>query len=374
MIPAADDRTLAALSRLIADTADPLARAEARILAARALRQLGQFGHARAALETALTEAPDHPQVQRSLGLERFRAGDVAGGLALYDAGRWRLDSHARYRRPFAAPVWRGEALAGKRLLVWAEQGIGDQIMQARALAPLVAAGAQVTLEADPRLFPLLGTGRGRIACVAQTETPDPALLAGRFDYQTSMLSAWRYLPEPMAGAVCLTADPALVARYRAAWAAMGQARNIGLSWHSRNAVTGAARSLDPALLHPLGRMPGLRLHSLQYGAPDLAGIGRSIGAPVLADPAVDPLAALDRQAAQIAALDLVVTIDNATAHLAGALGVPVWVLLPKGSEWRWGTHPLRSPLYPTARLFRASDHGQWGGALWALFQALREG
>ncbi len=372
MIPTPTDTTLASLARLIAGQKDPVARAEARILAARSLRQLGCFGHARAALEAALEDAPDNANVQRSLGLERFRAGDVAGGLSLYDAGRWRLDSHARFRRPFTAPYWAGESLRGKRALIWAEQGIGDQIMQARILPRLLEMGAQVTLEADPRLFALLGDLRPRLRCAPQLVPAHPKLVAERFDFQSSMFSAWRFVPDPMQGADWMTADAPRSAAYRAAWARMGRARNIGLSWASRNATSGAARTLDLALLQPLGDLPGLRFHSLQYGAVDLKAESARLGAPIIADGNVDPLQALDGQAAQIAALDLVITIDNATAHLAGSLGVPTWLLLPKGSEWRWGTHPTQTRLYPGMRLFRASDHGQWGGALWKLFQALK--
>lgn len=371
IIPTPTDATLANLARLIADQTNPTARAKTRILAARSPRQLGCFGHARTALEAALQDAPGNPHVQRALGLEQFRAGDVTGGLTLHDAGRCRLDSHARYRRPFTALYWKGKDLRGKRLLVWAEQGIGDQILQARILPRLLDMGAQLVLEAHPRLFPFLSHLRGKMRLATRTVTPLPKLMAEPFDLQSSLFSAWRFVPDPMRDAAWITPDAARRERYRKTWAQMGPSCNIGLSWFSRNKATGAERSLDLALLQPLAAMPGRRCHSQHYGAVDLVAESARPGAALLAGEGIDPLQALDGQAAQIAALDLVITIDNATAHLAGSLGVPTWLLLPKGSEWRWGTHPTRAPLYPGLRLFRASDHGQWGGALWKLFSAM---
>lgn len=372
MIPTPSDTTLAALHRAIAAEGDATRRAELRLLAARALRQLGAFQATREALETARAEAPEHPQIQRSLGLELFRMGQIAEGLTLYDQGRWQLESHTKYRRPFSAPYWKGEALKGRRLLLWAEQGIGDQIMQARILSGLLAEGAAITLEADPRLFPLLGPLAARITCVPQTVPASPALQNARFDWQSSLFSAWRFVENPTAAGQYLHADPVLTRRYRNAWAKMGPALNVGLSWHSRAEATGALRSITPEALAPLTARPNTQFHSLQYGQPDFTAFSQAFGAPLLSDPSVDPLASLTEQAAQIAALDLVITIDNATAHLAGALGVKTWLLLPKGSEWWWGTRLFETALYPSIRLFRASDFGQWGTALWRLAEEFR--
>ena len=118
MIPVPSDTTLTALHRAIAAEGDATRRAELLLLAARALRQLGAFQAARDALETARIEAPDHPHIQRSLGLELFRIGQVSEGLTLYDQGRWQLESHAKYRRPFSAPYWKGGTVKGRRLLL----------------------------------------------------------------------------------------------------------------------------------------------------------------------------------------------------------------------------------------------------------------
>lgn len=367
----ARDQELVGLKLWLDQETDPKKRAELFVLISRRLRGIGLFLGAKAILEAGLQDYPEDALLQRSLGLERFRSGDIAGGLALYDKGRWRLESFDKYKRPFSAPFWQGEDLRGKRLLIWAEQGIGDQIMQARVLTPLLKTGAHITLEADARLHNVL-RHKEQVTCFQQFTKPDPALTRQDFDFQTSMLSAWRFLPDPLGHAGALVAPKPLTQQYSAAWAKMGAAKNIGVSWHSRAKATGEERGLDLALLRPLSQKAGLRWHSLQYGAPDLRAASNALGAPLLSDPQCDPLKDLRRQAAQIAALDLVITIDNATAHIAGALGTPCWVLLPKASEWRWGTPEKPNVLYPNLRTFRADAVGDWSAALWDIFDAFQ--
>ncbi|MBV7408223.1 hypothetical protein [Maritimibacter sp. DP1N21-5] len=369
---AASDQDIVTLRLTLLDVTDAKERAGIAVLLSRSLRAHGLFPEARQVLETEYAAGSRAPHLLRTLGLERFRQGDIAGGLTLYDRGRWQLDSFQGSRRPFAAPFWSGEPIAGKRLLVWGEQGLGDQVMQARLLRQLVDAGAQVTAEVDHRLLGYLAL-RNDIDAFPQLEKPPPALSSRRFDYQTSMLSGWRFVARPLSHARTLTPDQARVASYRSLWSRMGQARNVGLSWHSQATGTGADRSLDLSLLTPLARREGVRFHSLQYGDVDPQTASRRLGAPILVDPKSNPLKDLTHQLAQIAALDLVITIDNATAHLAGALGVPCWVILPKASDWRWGTaeHPNR--LYDSLRLFRSGDSGQWSSALLPLFAAFED-
>ncbi|WP_298497057.1 hypothetical protein [uncultured Maritimibacter sp.] len=366
------DQDIANLRHLQSDASEPGQRAGLAVLQSRKLRRAGLFGPARAVLEAEYRAGSRDPHLLRSLGLERFRAGDIRGGLGLYDEGRWQLDSFEKYRRPFVAPTWAGQPLEGKRILVWGEQGIGDQVMQARLLPDLLARGAEVTVEIDHRLPDLL-TVSDQIDAHPQLEVPPPALINATFDFQTSMLSGWRYARNPLAHARILAPDQNLVARYKSVWDKMGPAKNVGLSWQSRAKETGADRSVDPGLLRPIARQEGARFHSLQYGEVDGNQIAGQFGAPVLIDASSDPLTDLTRQIAQLAALDLVITIDNATAHLAGALGVPCWVLLPKASEWRWGMPGQPTPLYPSVRSFRSDDTAHWASALLPLFTAFQD-
>jgi hypothetical protein len=137
--------------------------------------------------------------------------------------------------------------------------------------------------------------------------------------------------------------------------------RLVGLAWYTKNSKTGRFRSLDLSLLLPLFARPDIRWVSLQYGDPGiLENQAAAAGAPILIDRSVDQLSDLDIFAAQVAAMDMVITIDNSTAHLAGALGVPVWVLLPFAPDWRWLLGRDDCPWYPTMRLFRQTELGNW--------------
>jgi hypothetical protein len=131
--------------------------------------------------------------------------------------------------------------------------------------------------------------------------------------------------------------------------------RLIGVAWYTNNKETGRSRTIDLELFGALFARKDIQWVSLQYGA---------VSAPIVVDQSVDQMLDIDRFAAQIAAMDLVITIDNSTAHLAGALGVPVWVLLPFAADWRWFRGREDSPWYPTMRLFRQPERGDWGSVM----------
>jgi len=365
--------SLSGMRLWLATETDPERRSKIRTLLGRELKSLGMFGAARKVFEAALKETPDQPAIQRSLGLEMFRGGQIGAGLKLYDSGRWRLETFDKYRRDYPFPTWAGEPLHGRRILLWAEQGIGDQIMQLRVVPQLLAEGAQITLEADPRVKALLGPMAKKIKFVPQLVPLDKNLIKAKYDFQSSLLSAWAFRPNPLACGDLLSADSGLVKSYKAAWAQMGDGLNVGISWRSSAKDNGAVRTLRLEDLRPLTLRPKTRFHNLQYGELDVQAASRSFGAALLTDPESDPIKDLTRQAAQIEALDLVITIDNATAHLAGALGKPVWILLPKGSDFRWGTMVKPVQLYPKQRLFRSPNAGDWSATLWPLFEAFMD-
>lgn len=332
---------------------------------ATAASHLGDAVWSQQLIEEAHGLAPDDPSVQRRLGLALVRAGHWGEGLALYDAGRWTLPEMASVLRPFTHPSWQGGPVEARRLLLWAEQGVGDQIMQARAIGPLRSRGADVTLEADPRLAPLIERSFPGTTVVAQTVTPATKLMEGAYDAQDSLLSAWRWIPSCLAAQphpAYLVPDPALVAAFRRAWHEFGWRINVGLAWQSSAAATGRGKSFDVALLAPLLASRGVTFHCLQYDidAKALEAIVRRVGHPIRLDRDGDARRNLDRLAAQIAALDLVVSIDNATVHLAGAVGTPCWTLLRSASDWRWELESSDTRLYADMRLFRARHPGHW--------------
>ncbi|MEL7471229.1 MAG: hypothetical protein AAFN27_22435 [Pseudomonadota bacterium] len=340
---------------------------------ARRLGRLGLRARASELHRQALEIAPRDPRVQRSTGLDLFGSGAWAKGLELYDAGRWKLDEFAKFRRAFPHPEWQGAPVKGKRLLLWAEQGIGDQIMQARVLGPLLDAGAEITVESDPRMHPLLTRRWPRIKTAAQTVELPADLVNGQFDVHGSMFSAWRWADLAQPQPAYLSPDPSLVAAFRRAWATQGWKINVGLSWRSKAKENGHLRSVPEDLLQALVQRRDLTFHCLQYDA-DLAEIStlsKRLGRPIFLDRDSNPLKDIDRLTAQIAALDLVISIDNSTVHIAGAVGTPCWAILPAGSDWRWGAQGDHTPLYESVRLFRNTQLHHWGGVLVDLADAL---
>ena len=367
------DEQIAHLLVFLQQDLKPAARATILADYGRRMNRLGRFAEGRAALEEAAGLAPGDPDVMRSLGLAIFGEGRWAEGLEIYDRVRWQLPRFEKYRRGFPQPVWQGQPLAGKRLLLWTEQGIGDQAMQARVIGHLLDQGAEITTESDPRMQPLIRRTWPGVTCETQTVSLPKALVEGDFDYQASMLSAWRWadLPQPQPG--YLKPDPSMVEAFRKVWATQGWSLNVGLSWRSGAGETGARRSLPEDLLRPILQRKDLTFHSLQYNADpeEVSAMARRLGRPIFSDRDSDPMKDIDRQTAQIAALDLVISIDNTTVHLAGAVGTECWVLLPVGSDWRWGEGGEATPLYKSLRLFRNDQIGHWSGVVADVMTAL---
>ena len=293
----------------------------------------------------------------------RLLAGDLAGGFA--DA-EWRR-RHPRFAADFAAlagPEWDGGPLAGQRLLVHAGQGMGDTIQFARYLPALIAAAAAVTVVCASPLVRLLAQIEGVTVTRRSDGMPPHDLWIDQMSLPHHLGS--KTLPSPEG---YLSADPARSASWRRQ---LGRGLRVGLVWAGNPAHgNDRNRSLPPGeaprLLRPLQRLaaalPGLCLVSLQTG-PRHAELGIADFSTGLGDFA--------DTAALVAELDLVITVDTATAHLAGALGKPVWVMLPFAPDWRWQLIRHDSPWYASMRLFRQPAPGDWDGVIRAVAAALR--
>ena len=271
--------------------------------------------------------------------------------------------------RTYPQPLWTGEKLASGRLLIWGEQGIGDEIMFAGLIPDAIRTGNHCRLDCDPRLQPLFARSFPNLDVVSGA-IPKPDIAAHLPSGSLPRL----FRPTTAAFAATtssyLTADPVARKRFRACYA--DGRRLLGLAWHTKNRKTGRDRSIDLSLFAPLFARPDIRWVSLQYGDHDVLGNQTAAAhAPLLIDRSVDQLANIDSFAAQIAAMDMVITIDNSTAHLAGALGVPAWVLLPFARDWRWLQAREDSLWYPTMRLFRQPKPGDWQSVLQRVQSAL---
>jgi tetratricopeptide (TPR) repeat protein len=309
---------------------------------------------------------PNCQEARWNLGLAQLALGQFAEGWENYEARKHR--GYGGADRTLAAPLWDGVAsLRGRTILVHAEQGLGDTIQFCRYAPFLAAAGATVLLEVQSPLGALCRTLKGAAGVYARGEPLPP------HDLQVPLLSlprAFRTRTETIpANVPYLTADAQKVTHWRQE---LGPGPNIGLVW-SGNPIHGrdVRRSIPlPTFAAVMAGVPA-RFWSLQkeIRPADAAALSTL---PQLVDLSAQ-LADFGDTAAAIAALDLVITVDTATAHLAGALGRPVWVLLPFAADWRWMMDRTDTPWYPTMRLFRQSAACRWDPVLEAVRGALVE-
>ncbi|HTX50330.1 MAG TPA: tetratricopeptide repeat-containing glycosyltransferase family protein [Caulobacteraceae bacterium] len=368
------DRPAEALARF--DEAIALAHdlADARNGRGLALHALRRPEEALASYDAALALRPDDPQTHFNRAAARLALGDLPGGFDDY-RWRWRLPG-ARLRLPeLPCPLWAGEDLTGKAILVHGEQGFGDALQFVRYASPLASKAARVTLRVDPALERLFRSVPG----VDVATSYDPAA----YDFHIPLMDLPRVVGTTLAtipGATpYLVADPADVAAWSGRLGALGPGRRVGLVWAGKSRAHDPAafaidkrRSLRLAQLAPLATTPGVRFYSLQKGEP----AAEAAEPPPCLD-LVDltpELADFADTAALIQNLDLVISVDTSVAHLAGALGKPVWVLSRFDGCWRWLNGREDSPWYPTARVFHQRIRGDWEEVIARVAEELSRG
>ncbi len=277
-------------------------------------------------------------------------------------------------RRPPPPPYWNGEDLSGRRIYVWSEQGLGDQVIYANCVPDLIARAGHVYIESKPRLTAVFGrsfpaaTVLGRKAEDEHVPAPPDA------DYQVSLGSLGKFFRRALSDFPrhqgYLRPDPRKVERFRQKYSALASGRRIvGLSWRSQNALVGHEKSAEILGWGDVLQVPGVWWVNLQYGdcAADLAAVKAKLGVDVYQDAEVDPMGDLDDFFAQVAALDLLVSTSNTAVHVAGSQNVPTWIILPKvgGTMWYWFLDRSDSPWYPSVRLFRESGERPAGTPWW---------
>jgi tetratricopeptide (TPR) repeat protein len=322
----------------------------------------------------ALQRDPDNISAHHNLGLTLLKLGRYEEGWQHYE---WRkeLEQFAAAYLRFPFPEWTGENLAGKAVLVYAEQGLGDEIMFASCLPELLRRGAKVFIECEPRLGELFERSFPACTVFARVRTQANAWVKSldpQPDWQIPIASLGRHFRRdrsdfpPHSG--YLRADPAKLERWRSWLKALGPGVKIGLSWRGGLAKTGRERrSLELAEVESLLKMDGVRFVSLQYGrvSDELARLERlrGIHVPHIQE-AIDDY---DECAGLIGALDCVVSVCTSVVHLTGALGRPALVLAPYSPEWRYGFAGDTMPWYPSVKVFRQSRQGEWGPVLTAV-------
>jgi Flp pilus assembly protein TadD len=346
--------------------------AEVHLNLGHVLKALGDVDAALTGYRAALALRPELAEARVSEATALLMKGDFAAGWPGFEA-RWQTRDYDTPLRSYPHPLWRGDALAG-RPLIWGEQGVGDEIMFAGLVPELAAVGVNCVLDCDPRLKPLFARSFAGVEVVAGY---DPVRDAGMNIAAHIPAGSLPRLLRTNHEAFAKTSSPYLIAdsgqreQFRSRY--HDGRLLVGVAWHTTNKKSGRSRSIELASLAPLFALPGIRWLSLQYGDHDaLESEAAAAGAPLTIDREVNQLADIDDFAAQVAAMDLVVTIDNSTAHLAAALGVPTWLLLPFAPDWRWGLSSEASPWYPPMRLFRQSSIGDWEDVLRRAERALR--
>ncbi len=322
---------------------------------------LGDLARSIAWNQRTLAIAPDYGEALMNKSLLELLQGDYASGWRDYEV-RWKV-----YKpRLFARPLWSGQPLDGACILLHAEQGLGDSLQFLRYVPKVIEAGGAVVLDVPVNLHRIAALIPG-ITLVNSNDPLPP------FDFHAPFLSL------PLAFGTTLETIPkqipylsvpteALQKAATLSWPASGL--RVGLAWSGNpNHPKNRLRSIPLALLAPLFKLDGVHFCSLQMGpaAEDLKTVQASITdlAPHTGDMA--------DTAAQIAQMDLIISVDTSITHLAGALGKPLWVLLTRLPDWRWLLDREDSPWYPTARLFRQTNSGDWIPVVERLRTALEE-
>ncbi|MDR2212709.1 MAG: tetratricopeptide repeat-containing glycosyltransferase family protein, partial [Pseudomonadales bacterium] len=333
------------------------------------LERLGRQHDALTSFDRAVTLDPHYAPAQFAKGAVLLRLGDYGAGWELYE---WRLRGGVPLKhldpRKLKQPQWRGEALGGQTILLYCEQGLGDSMQMLRYLPRIKAEAARVILDLPKTLQPLLGELASGITVVVERGVVLP-----RFDLQCSLMSlplaCGTRLDTIVAQVPYLSAPDERLPAWRARLPRRASLR-VGLVWSGGIAnPNDHNRSIALERLAPLLALEGVSFISLQkeYRDADLPALARLPIERIDAD-----IADFGDTAAAIEQCDLVIAVDTAVVHLAGALGKPVWVLLPYVADWRWLLDRDDSPWYPTARLFRQHGIGDWEGVIAELVTRLR--
>jgi tetratricopeptide (TPR) repeat protein len=347
------------------DRAEALGSAAAVSNRGNSLLDLGRMDEALRAHETGVERDPHGAGAQYNLALMQLRLGDWERGWAGYEA-RWRFREVHRTPMVFRQPRWNGEPLQGRRILLHAEQGLGDAIQFCRYASLVADRGGEVILQVhEPveRLMHSLDVVREGSAIVAQLGMAPP-----EFDLECPLMSlpavfGTKVGSVPWQGPY-LDADPKWGAEHEAKLRAVdGGLLRVGLAWAGNPRYKAdERRSMKLATLLPLLRGEGVQWVSLQKG--EASEQLKEVAGEVAILDGSSEHKNLAETAALVSVLDLVITTDTCIAHLAGAMGKPVWIVLPHLADWRWMEKIETTPWYPTACLFRQESAGDWAGVL----------
>jgi tetratricopeptide (TPR) repeat protein len=365
---------------------------------ARALQRAGNFGLSLQVIEAGLKKFADNPKLLRSkaltfslrgeyekaeqvfyhlctidksdhhslgmAGMLKMLRTDMREGFEEYASRNQEKDVIALFS---ATAKWNGQSLAGKRILIWSEQGIGDVIMFISLMPWLLQQAGKVGFAVNPRLVPIIQRSLPDIANLVDSDAIKGNI--SNYDYHLPLGDLIKYaLPycTPSQHAAYFKADEGKTAKLRAQYleyaSQSGRKRLVGISWHTTNPEVGFTQNIPLADFGPLFSVAGVQFVSLQYGdhQADVDAINKQFKDILFTDPAVDAYNDIDGLAAQMCAMDEIISISNVTIHLAGALGVPVTFLTSAMPDWRWGLSGGGNRWYKSLRLERQEALLKW--------------
>lgn len=321
---------------------------------------------AEVALNKALSIEPDYAEAHFNLSRVLLMAENFRMGWH-HNEWRWRCHNFPSKWRFFPQPTWQGQNIKNKKILVWSEQGIGDEIMFANTLPELVNNSAQVMIECSNRLVPIFSRSFNNVLVFARQDPPNLEIQSINPDFQIPIGSICNFYRKtagnfPSGRNGYLESDPVLTAEIKARYASLGEGMKVGISWRSGNPIVGHERSIPLIFWDEIFALEGCQFVNLQYGEvdEDLLGVVSRTGVSVYKDDAVDSLNSAEDWFAQISALDFVISVDNSTIQVSGSLGIPTWLLLSKVPEWRFGLERQDNLWHPSIRVFRQQEKGEW--------------
>lgn len=344
-------------------------RTETLVNLASVLNECGKFSDAEAMFKSCLRRDPDHIQARYNLGLLELLKGNLSEGWMGFElrnivVGR----TGPTWAETCTAPLWAGEEINGRSILVYAEQGLGDTIQFVRYASILASMGAQVVLQCQSSLIDLLKNIDDVSLCISTDEYPPDV------DFKMSLLSLPVHLgitleniPAPSS---YIPIESATLSAWQKKFSLYGNLPKVGLVWsgNPRN-KTDYKRSIALELMRPLLKRTDVSFFNLQIG--DAAEQPAQLQEKDRLHRVFEEIQPFGDVAAAIQCLDLVITVDTALAHLSGALGKPVWMLISHFPDWRWMLNRDDTPWYPSMKLFRQPAVNDWPSVIYNVQQAL---
>ena len=341
-----------------------------------ALVDKGMLDEAILNYKKALKIEPDNVEYHKNLGIAYLSAKDLIKGWKEFE---WRLKT---IKLPeMNEQTWKNSTLKENTLLIHAEQGVGDEIMFASCMPDIISTCSNIILECDSRLTPLFGRSFPSVKLIQRTiENKQNGSEISPVDMKIAIGSLPRFIRPDFSSfpqqKSYLIPDKQKVDVWSTRFRNLGEGLKVGISWRGgRKAKIKHMRSISLEKWSQIFSLKGVHFINLQYGSctEEIQAIKDKLGVTIHDWEEADPLEDLDGFANQIAALDLVISVDNSTVHMAGALGVPVWTLLSFACDWRWMQGFADTPWYKSVRLYRQSSLGDWDELIERVASDLRE-